>query len=37
MDFLTEDILGYIPFIVCGAVLVIGGIVYLIVKAFKEK
>lgn len=37
MDFLTEDSLKFIPFIVCGAVLVIGGIVYMIVKAFKEK
>lgn len=37
MEFLTEETLGFIPFIVCGAVLIIAGVVYLIVKAFKEK
>lgn len=36
MDFLTEDILGAIPFVICGLVLVIAGGVYLIIKAFKN-
>lgn len=36
MELLTEDTLGAIPFVVCGLVLVIAGVVYLIVKAFKN-
>lgn len=35
--FLTEEMLKFIPFVMAGAVLIIAAIVYLIIKAFKEK
>ncbi len=37
MDFLTEEMLGYIPVTVCVAVLLIAGLGYLIYSCFKKK
>lgn len=37
MNFLTEDVLPFIPFIVCFAVLLVAGVIYLIVQHFKDK
>lgn len=37
MDFLTEDMLKFIPAMMCIIVLIIGGGIYLLVRWIKKK
>ena len=37
MELLNEENIKYIPIVICAAILLIAGIVYLIVQHFKDK
>ena len=37
MDFLTEDMLKFIPTLMCSIVLIIGGGIYLLIRWIKKK